>query len=87
MHSEESYAVKTREMPVGTLVSFTDQINVFNLCGCKTAIITHQEEFDSFDSRFNHEGCEIPEYHVLCGCGTKDCVMPYEVDKLKELSK
>lgn len=83
LSSESIYAVKTSEMPVGTLVSFTDHVNPFNRCGCKTAVVTHQEEFDSFDGRFNHEGCERPEYHVACGCGVKDCVMPYELEVVK----
>ena len=77
---EEIYAAKTVEMPVGTLVSFTAHRIRWNQCDCNTAVVTHQEAFDSFSSRFDHEGCERPEYKVICGCGVKDSVMPYELE-------
>jgi len=80
---EGIYAAKTLEMPVGTLVSFTDHRIRRNQCDCSTAVVTHQEEFDSFDSRFDHEGCERPEFQVICGCGLKDCVMPYELEPIR----
>ena len=80
---EEIYATKTLEMPVGTLVSFTEHRIRWNQCDCSSAVVTHHEEFDSFDSRFNHEGCERPEYKVMCGCGVKDSVMPYELEPVK----
>jgi len=74
------YATKTLEMPVGTLVSFTEHRIDWNQCNCKTAVVINQEEFDNYSQRFNHEGCERPEYKVMCGCGPKDSVMPYELE-------
>jgi len=85
LSGKELYATKTLEMPVGTLVSFTEHRIRWNQCECNTAIITHQEEFDSFSSRYDHEGCERSEYQVMCGCGVKDAVMPYELEAVGEL--
>jgi len=76
---EEIYAAKTLEMPVGTLVSFTEHRGAWNRCDCISAVVTHQEEFDSYSARYTHDACERPEYQVMCGCEHKDCVMPYEI--------
>jgi hypothetical protein len=84
LSGEEIYAAKTLEMPVGTLVSFTGARCRWNQCDCSAALVMHQEEFDSFSSRYDHEGCERPEYRVLCGCGSKDSVMPYELEVLEK---